>query len=268
MSDRLRTFKGIIFALLITGCQDQNDRPRGEYITRTHDQLTSIPKPKIQPKPSYFWEKNRDTELAEITKECFRCKGNSLNPYKSEIVRGEAVKYHDCGGYKKHSLPLINGKESVYPVLLDLLNYIQAKTGHRVVVTSGHRCPEHNTFVDPSPQNQYSKHQIGAEVDFYVQGLENSPLTIVDIIQNYYQETHKDKKDYIEFKRYDKEETLKYKPWMNKEIFIKLLLSFEGRNDDNRHPYPYIALQVRHDRDKNARVSYSWEQAFGNYLRY
>lgn len=266
----LRTFKGFILALLITACQDQNDRPRGEYITRTHDQVTSIPAPKVQSKIPYFWEKNNDTGIAEITKECFRCKGNSLSPFKSETVRGEVVKYHDCGGYKKHSLPLFNGKEGIYPVILDILNYIQAKTGHRVIITSGHRCPEHNTYVDPSPQNQYSKHQIGAEVDFYVQGFENTPEVILNIIKNYYTENSQfqGKKEYIEFQRYDKEETLRNKPWMNKEIFIKLLMSYEGRNEDNRHPYPYIALQVRHDRDKNARVSYSWEQAFGNYLRY
>ena len=261
---------GIILALLITACQDQNDRPRGEYITRTHDQSTSIPAPKILPKRHYFWEKSQDAEIAAITKECFRCKGNALNPFKSETVRGEVVKYHDCGGYKRHSLPLFNGKEGVHPVILEILNYMQIKTGHRVIVTSGHRCPEHNTYVDPSPQNQYSKHQMGAEVDFYVQGYENNREEIFEIIKSYYTEhpLFKDKKDYTEFKRYDKEEVLRNKPWMNKEVFIKFFEAYEGRNDDNRHPYSYIALQVRHDRDKNARVSYSWEQAFGNYLRY
>lgn len=266
----LRAFIGSILALLITACQDQNDRPRGEYITRTSDQYTTIPEATIQPKKSYFWEKNPDAGIAGITKEAFRCKGSSLSPSKSETVRGEIVKYHDCGGHKRHSLPLLNGKEGIYPIILDLLNHIQTKTGHRVIITSGHRCPEHNTYVDPSPQNQYSKHQIGAEVDFYVQGFENNPDAILDILKNYYIETpiYKDKKDYTEFKRYEKEETLKIKPWMNKEIFIKIFQPYEGRNDDNRHPYPYIALQVRHDRDKNTRVSYSWEQAFGNYLRY
>jgi len=270
MSGTLRTLIGFIFALVLAACQDENERPRGEYITRTHDQFTSIPSPKIQPKKPCFWEKSQDAGIAEITKECFRCKGNSLSPVKSETVRGEIVKYHDCGGYKRHSLPLFNGKEGIYPVILDILNHIQAQTGHRVIITSGHRCPEHNTYVDPSPQNQYSKHQIGAEVDFYVQGFESNPEAILEIIKSYYTENtlYKDKKDYTEFKRYDKEESLRHKPWMNKEIFIKLYEVYEGRNDDNRHPYPYIALQVRHDRDKNTRVSYSWEQAFGNYLRY
>lgn len=270
MNGKLRTFITYILALLVTACQDQNDRPRGEYITRTHDQTTPVPAPKIQSKKPYFWEKNHDAEIAEITKECFRCKGNALSPFKSETVRGEVVKYHDCGGHKRHSLPLFNGKEGVYPVILDILNHIQAKTGHRVIITSGHRCPEHNTYIDPSPQNQYSKHQIGAEVDFYVQGYENNREGVLEIIKSFYTENtfFQGKKDYTEFKRYEKDDVLRHQPWMNKEIFIKFYEAYEGRNDDNRHPYPYIALQVRHDRDKNARVSYSWEQAFGNYLRY
>ena len=29
-------------------------------------------------------------------------------------------------------------------------------------------------------------------------------------------------------------------PWFNKEIFIKLYRKSEGRDGDNRHPYPYL----------------------------
>ncbi len=42
-------------------------------------------------------------------------------------------------------------------------------------------------------------------------------------------------------------------PWYNKEIFIKLYQATEGRDLDNSHPYPYIAIQVRWDRDRNQR---------------
>lgn len=223
-----------------------------------------------QRRAPYSWETQNKSGSAEITKEYFRCKGNTLNPIKSDIVRGEVVKYHDCGGPSRHSMPLFNGKEGVYAILIDLLNHIQTKTNHRVIITSGHRCPEHNTYVDASTQNQYSKHQIGAEVDFYVQGLETHPDTIINTLMNYYKEdpSYKDKADYSEFKRYEKGTDQATLPWMNKEIFIKLYKATEGRNDDNRHPYPYISIQVRHDRELNKRVNYSWDEAFGNYLRY
>lgn len=246
----------IFLFLLLTGCQEE--RGKVELISRRHDQKTTIPPLVIQDRPPYFWETQNKNGIAEITKEYFRCKGNAMNPAKSELVRGERVRYQDCSS--RHSLPLIHGKEGVYPILIDLLNYVQEKTGRQVIITSGHRCPEHNTYIDPSLQNQYSKHQIGAEVDFYVQGFETRPQTIVDIIMSYYPPG--------DFKRYEKEVNTETKPWMNKEIFIKLFKSKEGRNADNRHPYPYISIQVRYDNDQKKPVSYSWEQAFGNYLRY
>jgi len=42
----------------------------------------------------------------------------------------------------------------------------------------------------------------------------------------------------------------------------------EGRNFDNRHPYPYIELQVRHDRETGKPVSYSWNGAHKTIHRY
>ena len=156
------------------------------------------------------------------------------------------------------------GQQGVYPVLIDLLNHVQKRTGKRVIITSGHRCPAHNTYVDPSKENGFSKHQIGAEVDFYVQDMEKRPMEVIQIIMDYYK-THpqyKGQKDYEEFLRYDKPDVrITTKPWFNKEIFIKYQSSSEGRNGDNRHPYPYISLQVRYDRDAKERVVYDWKRA-------
>lgn len=258
--------------LLATSCQN-GDTPKDstlkkknqvrEFISRSDDQYTYIPPMEMIPPTPYPWEK--ENSLPKMTKEYFRCKGSSLNPVRSESVGGEVVKYHDCGGCERHSLPLKDGKEFIYPILIDLLNHIQEQTGKRLVITSGHRCPEHNAYVDPSPLNLYSKHQIGAEVDFYVQGMENNPEAVLKHIFAYY----KNKKEYTEFSRYEKNDAnVSTQPWMNKEIFIKLYKANEGRNLDNRHPYPYISIQVRHDSTKNQRVSYSWDQAFSNFLRY
>ena len=114
-----------------------------------------------------------------------------------------------------------------------------------MIITSGHRCPQHNTYVDPSYYNRTSKHLIGAEVSFYVQGMEYLAETIAHYLQDYYH-THFDRPDYAVFKRYEKNDTnVSTQPWYNKEIFIKLFKKDEGHNFDNRHPYPYVSIQVR-----------------------
>lgn len=268
-----------ILLLLLAGCQgnelnldaSRRNNQKGEFLNRTSTQVTEVPPMAPVALPAYAWDKGAAKGLPKITKEYFRCKGSNMNPVRSETLRGEVVKHHDCGGAQKHSLPLKNGKEWVSPALIELLTYLQNKTGKRLVITSGHRCPEHNTYVDSSPMNQSSKHMIGAEVDFYVQGMEEKPEALIPLIMEYYK-THpqfKGKKEYIEFKRYEKPDAnVLTQPWYNKEIYIKLFRKKEGRNFDNRHPYPYLSLQVRHDRETNEKVSYSWDQAFGNFLRY
>jgi hypothetical protein len=238
---------------------------KGEFIARTHDQITSIPQMEVNPPPAYSWSAPEKNALPRITKEHFRCKGSISNPVRSEVVRGEQVLHYDCGGSERHSLYLIDGKEGVYPILIDLLNFVQQKTGKRVIITSGYRCPAHNTYVDSQPSNQTSKHMIAAEVNFYVQGLEQKPEEIVRILKDYY----KGQKGYEDFQRYEKPDCqVSTQPWMNKEIFIKLYKPKEGRNFDNRHSYPYLSIQVRHDRDKNQRVTYSWDLALRGYHRY
>lgn len=268
-------------AIALAGCSSGDDsdarqiklrNQKGEYIYR-HDNETlfAIGQPEKAPAPTYPWDANTQGNFNKITKEYFRCKGSSLNPPITVQKNGETLKVFDCGGSRKHSLPIRDGKEFVYPILLELLNYIQDKTGKRVVITCAHRCPDHNAYADPDPNSQYSKHMIGAEAAFYVQGLEGYPEKIVEIIQEFYKTNplYKDKKDYTEFKRYDKPgSTLAVKPWFNKEVFVKVCKSHEGRNFDNRHPYPYISIQVRHDRDLNETVNYSWDKAFRNFHRW
>lgn len=250
----------------------QNQFQKGEYIYRTHHEhpfQVSVPeKRKLEPYP---WERGQSGKNPKITKEYFRCKGSNLNPVHTEQQKTELVRYFDCGGSEKHSLPLRDNKEFIYPILIDLVNYIQTKTQKRLVITSGHRCPEHNTYVDSSVSNQTSKHMVGAEVSFYVQGLEDQPETLIKLIQEYYKTTpkYKDLKEYQEFQRYEKgDSNVSTQPWYNKEIFVKLFRKKEGRNFDNRHPYPYISVQVRFDMATQQKVMYSWDEAYHNYLRH
>lgn len=251
--------------------QSQHLNQKAEFIYRTHQDRFFEEEPlKLQKPKPYPWELQAHGRYPKVTKEYFRCKGSSLNPVR--IVQGQETpeRYFDCGGSEKHSLPLRDGKEFIYPILIDLMNYLQMKTEKRVVITCGHRCPEHNSYSDQTSSNRYSKHMIGAEVSFYVQGMEEKPEAIIDLIKDYYL-THKEyanKKDYLEFKTYDKEDTnVSTPPIFNKEIFIKLFKKKEGRNFDNRHPYPYISIQVRFDKERNERVVYSWKEANQNYLR-
>lgn len=243
---------------------------KGEYIYRKkNEHVYTIVDPTHTPRPLYPWES--PVHLPRITKDFFRCKGNPLNPPVLEtFAEAPPAAHFDCDGCNRHGLPVIHGKEGVYPILLDLLNYIQKKTGKRIVVTCGHRCPPHNLYADLSKENKTSKHQIGAEVDFYVQGMEDRPLEIIGFLMQYYQETpgYQGQKEFLQFERYEKNDThVAIQPWMNKEIFIKLYQKHEGRDADNRHPYPYISIQVRYDKSREERVVYDWKSANLGYPR-
>ncbi|KAF3362475.1 hypothetical protein PHSC3_000947 [Chlamydiales bacterium STE3] len=273
-------FSFIFILLLITSCQEAGDpayrelrkrNQKGEYIYRHSEEITTIPPLEKAACTSYPWEEKFCGRLKKITKEYFRCRGSSTNPIKTDFIKGEEVRIVDCGGSQRHSLPLRDGKEFIYPILIELLNYLQAKTAKEIVITSGHRCPEHNLYVNSSPANQSSKHLIGAEVSFYIKGMEREPGLVVKLLMDYYKDSpkYKGKPDFQEFSRYEKNDVnVSIMPWFNKEIFIKLFKEQEGRDFDNCHAYPYIAIQVRYDQDKQARVSYTWEQAWKNFLRY
>lgn len=263
-----------LLLLLLVSCEGKpisiDSKVKAERICRRSDQYQiALAPPEKRKRELYPWESPSSHNLPVITKEYFRCKGSSLNPVRLVSENGNTVRYYDCGGGEKHSLPLRDGKEFIYPILIDLLNYIQERTGSKVVITCGHRCPEHNVYSDPSPASQYSKHMIGGEVSFYVQGMEERPEEVVAMIKSYYEQPrYKDKGEY-EFLRYDKDDVqLATRPWFNKELFVKLFTKKEGRNVDNRHPYSYISVQVRYDEDLKQRVNYAWDKAHNNYHRW
>ncbi|MCH9634463.1 MAG: hypothetical protein S4CHLAM7_12140 [Chlamydiae bacterium] len=232
------------------------------------DHFISINMPMAVALDSYPWEKEVQGTYSLITKEFFRCKGHSNNP---SFLIDSKERLFDCSGSSRHSLPLKDGQEFIHSPLIDLLNYLQKKLNSKVVITCGHRCPQHNRYSDPSESNRTSKHMVGGEVDFYVVGFEKKPEIVVDLLKQYYLENEETQNDphYILFKRYEKADAhVSTPPWYNAEVYIKICQENEGRDFDNKHPYPYINIQVRQDRKSHEKVTYTWQQAFYNYLRY
>jgi hypothetical protein len=258
----------LFFIICLFSCSSDQKHPSIDYepIWKISDEQELA---YVQEMKKRFCENDKLPALEPITKEYFRCKGSSLNLPRVIFENGkETMRYYDCPGSEKHSLPLYEGKEFIFPVLIELLNEIQKQTASMVVITSGHRCPVHQLYLDSAIKAQSSKHIIGAEVSFYVQGMQNNPEKILQIIFSYYKthENYKNNQEYTQFLRYQKETDVSMPPWYNKEILIKLYRQNEGRNFDNKHSYQYISIQVRFDRDKNKKVSFSHEQA-QNYLR-
>lgn len=265
--------KQVLYLLLfilsvLVGCsglkKSENQKIRERNLTfrpiqRQSDEFlfpqTTHPQKKRMPYP---WEKKKIGSHLRITKEFFRCQGNILNP-PIQIHRQADLIYHlDCGGIEAHTLPIKNKKEFIYPILVDLLNYVQEKTGKKVVITCGHRCPNHNLYADPSKAGSTSKHLIGAEVDFYVEELEHAPQIAINTLLTYYNEPM------------NRSETLSISStpsWYNKEIAITLYHETEGRDFDNNHPYPYISIQVHYDMDSKRPVQYNWHQAQNGFIK-
>lgn len=268
----------ILFLCTFLACSSAEDTERkllrkgnqvGSGVFRASDEkVLSSPKLTYSPSPTYAWKRNTDSKFQVITKEHFRCKGSSLNnAYLIDDSSGERL-LSDCKGGNRHSLPLHNEQEFIYPILITLLNEIQNKTGKKLVILSGHRCPTHNEYIDYSKYNLNSKHTIGAEVAFFVEGLENSPEALVNILMEHYKEDTEGK-EYTNFDRYLKSDTnVSTQPWYNKEIFIKLHKNNEGHNKEIFKTHPFISVQVRYDREKKQRVNYTWNLAHQNYYRW
>ena len=227
-----------------------------------NEKLFSVDETKSVERPRYPWEDRTMSGLLKITKEYFRCKGSSGNPERT--VGGKH--FRDCEGIDTHGLPFRDGKEFVYPILIELLNYLQEKTKEKAIITSGYRCPIHNSYVSAPEKNATSKHQVGAEVNFYVQNFENTPQEIVKILMQYYQDEKNS--SFNPFHRcISNPKGLKHSGWYNKEVIIRIHEKDESRDFDNRHPYPFISIEVRYDRDTNSVVSYDWNEAYKGYLR-
>ena len=266
----------VVGAVLVQGCRSSPPQKRAvvkkEQLYRSDSKEAFVISPSVKtPRLPYPWQQQFPNKFPKITKEFFRCKGDFSHPAKVVETKNGLQHYLDCAGTDQHSLPIRDGKEFVYPILIDLLNYLQQVSRQRLFITCGHCCPTHNTYLNPAATNQTSKHLLAAEVDFYMENLEQQPEKIVKWIQDYYQQNPKyqNLSEFLTFKRFENMDktNVKIAPWYNKEIFIKLFQAKEGRDDDNCHHYPYISIQVRYDWELQETVHYCWEKAFKGFYR-
>lgn len=263
-----------IISLLLAGCSGlersesqklKRYNQKGEYVYRhSNEHLFPIELPKHREREKYPWESDFVGGHRKISKEFFHCRGSSDHPALVNPRDSTKGVHFDCGGKQKHGLPLRDGREYIYPVMIDLLNFIQEKTQKKVLITCGYRCPVHNAYADPSPSAQQSKHMMGAEVDFFVEGMENSIEEVLKYIFAYFRETpaYRGQSEYLQFQK-----SSDGKSWSNKEIAVRAYRANEGRDYDNRHPYSYISIQVRFDRDRGEKVVFDSRKALYGYKR-
>jgi len=157
-----------------------------------------------------------------------------------------------CFGIKSHSLPIRNGKEFIYPILIQLLNLVQEE--EKVVIVSGHRCPEYNRHIGGAAT---SKHQIGAAVTFYVEHTDSQ--LIIEKILSY------DPKQ--EMGQFVKIQGKRGVYWANREVKVELLRDQKEGIEKGEGPL-LIELEVLFDRDASRRVNYSWDEAHKNLFRF
>lgn len=265
----MRKSLSILLLGLLLSCESENKKEESKalLIEREKGSLHfKEPEVKANPLPRYAWEK--DSPFPRINKEFFRCMGSKLHPMKKQ--EGKLPPLSDCDGFSAHSLPIKNGEEFIYPCLIELLNEIQKRTNHRVIITSGHRCLKHHLYVKLPEEKKASKHLMGAEVAFYVKGLEKSPQTVLKAIEEYYREHPVfGQEAAFQFKQSDQDDLqVSLRPYLNKEILVKLYLPEEGRDGDTNHNFSYFKMQVRWDRNSKKSVPFRWDEAEKNLFQW
>ena len=123
----------LLSCLCLLGCRNQSHTSKkkfnAEYLYLLESDPLPAPFPPLpQGREPYPWESKYIGKYPRITKDYFRCRGNLLHPMITRKKEGrEPEHFRDCGGGEKHGLPIKEGKEFIYPKLLELLNYLQEK---------------------------------------------------------------------------------------------------------------------------------------------
>lgn len=133
---------------------------------------------------TYPWEISLPCGIESITINDFRCKGSVSHKKKASKGRSTSVYIMDCNS-ESHSLPLRGGKEYVFPVLIDMCNYVQQELKSCVKIAAGHRCDAHSRYQLASLRNVGSRHRACALVTLYVENCSDTPEKVVDSIASF-----------------------------------------------------------------------------------
>lgn len=231
-----------LFNFLAISCSDK----KSTTISKTYDIQKDftptnfiLPYELPQKKPTYPWNTCYPRFLS-LTKYSFQCPGT--NPEANIPL------HQKCLGALHHGLPLVNGKEYIYPRLIDLLNFLQKENKEKIMVIRGHLCPKAFSLLDP--KEQHEKYLIGAMVK--VSSQVNWEKNLSTLVKKFY-----DKK---------KEEDPLYEigsstypiTFINQEfkfiIYPSLLTNI-------------MEIEVLYDKEKDSRINFT-EEDIQNYLRY
>ncbi|MGC9366642.1 MAG: D-Ala-D-Ala carboxypeptidase family metallohydrolase [bacterium] len=196
------------------------------------------------------------TVIPDLTPDDFRCKGDSaVHP----VCRWNNHEYCDCRG---GGLP----QAGIDPQLLNLLNELQRRFNKPVIVNSGYRCPQHNSYIAAelynwtddcgNPGNPYevstqSRHMMGAAADFYVQDYELNPVEVIDTIlsiQGLNQQSPEVRIYWVNQKKRDgsySTDYYHYRAYSTPQWWIHPYAPQEGRDLDNRH-YSGVYIHIHH----------------------
>ncbi len=247
---KIKTVSLIMLVFFGYGCSSF-ERSEREKIKQQHVSLEEIkrlyretklylPPLLANPLPLYPWDKTDRHGLRRITLEDFRCRGNKQNLMYLE--KGHA--YFDCRGKLSHSLPVRQGKEFIYPHLIELLNFIQDSLGKKVYVIQGHCCPQHYGYANRSKSFPCNKYMVGAACDFYVASLEYEPEVGLKSLAQYYSPS-----------------AMLSSLVVYKNAYIKAQV-----HDGSYHAllHPYLSVQILYDPSLQEGVSLDWKGAYNS----
>lgn len=231
-----------LFNVLTVSCSDKKSATISKTYNIQKDFTPTsfiLPYELPQKSPTYPWNTCHPRFLS-LTKYSFQCSGT--NP------EADIPLHQKCLGTLHHGLPLVNGKEYIYPRLIDLLNFLQKENKEKIIVIRGHICPKIFSLLDT--QEQHEKYLIGAMVK--VSSQINWEKNLSPLVKKFY-----DKKK-EEDPLYEIENSPYAITFINQEF--KFII----------HPSSLtniMEIEVLYDKEKDSPIKFT-EKDIQNYLRY
>ena len=197
--------------------------------------------------------------IRPITKEHFHCKGTHNNAIVSHNIDGKKKFFQFCDGIYTHSLPLIEGNQTVLPHLIELLNYAQNKIQTTIHILSGHRCYIHQQYLSSNQKELTSLHQLGAAADICFDQAPSYELpTLVEAILSWYETSS------LPGARFstNNEKTR----WSNR--YITLTYHTTTQLPSTHYKGPHITVEVKVDPETRKPITYSYRKVRSNIIMY